>query len=583
MIKEVQLKKFKRFEDETFKLNDNGLIVCAGPNSSGKSTLLHALAVWSFGLSVVRQFKGDAALRAGYKGQGAGISDDDFTPINIPDLKHLWFNLKYGGQAASYSMSITVKWDELNNPSGMPVERRLTMAFSLVQDRLYIKADQSNLDLDTAIPSVVYVPPVAGLDAREEFATVPKRRTMLGRGLAGAVLRNYLYDLEEASKREKERLRKAKDGKKLNSRETEQFRKSDPWERLNAFARDTFAFELQIVPFDTSFHSILRVNVQPKKRVGNIWRNSGVSRDLMVEGSGAQQWLTVLTFALSPDTNVLLLDEPDAHLFTALKLELVDILKSISASELGPQILMATHSTEILKRHPLGSILNFGETHPKFLSNDVQRTKLISGLGDDYSALIENARASRALLFVENDSDRAILEELAKTFGTKWPLNMAILSTTDKHSDRFRIYKNLLGAIDGLKCVSLRDRDDANINTVDAITLRDKSLNTAEYPNFYPLTWRRREIENYALNFEALALKVPLKQLQKWWNERGWAWPLNTEADEIFNHCDVKIPLEALLGNNQVKVFLKQLRKEHIHNDMGIVLNHIATMDYGLI
>jgi predicted ATPase len=578
MIKEIHLKKFKRFETEKFKLNEKGLVVCAGPNSSGKSTLLHALAVWSFGLSVVRQFKGDSAIRKGYKGQGAGISDDDFTPINIPDLKHLWHNLKYGGQAASYSMSITAIWDETSAVLDQLIERQLTMAFSLVQDRLYIKAEQSNLDPDTVIPSVVYVPPVAGLDAREEFATVPKRRAMLGRGLAGAVLRNHLYDLEADSKREKERLRYAKGGKKLNGRETENFRKSDPWERLNAFARDTFGFELNIVPFDASFHSILRVNIQPKRREGNSWRNSGVARDLMVEGSGAQQWLTVLTFALSPDTNVLLLDEPDAHLFTGLKIELVDILKNISTSDGGPQILMATHSTEILKRHALDGILNFGDKHPKFLSNDTQRAKLISGLGDDYSDLIEKARASRALLFVESDSDRLILEELSKNCGTKWPENIAIYVTTDKHSDRFRLYKSLLGAIDGLKSVSVRDRDDANIKTVDFISLRDRGVECSEYAGFFPLTWRRREIENYALNFDALLKDVPLQKLQSWWSDRGWALPSIGESEEIFNNCDIKIDLEKLLGKNQVKIFLKKLKEEHVHRDIRVALDHIAAM-----
>lgn len=578
MIKEVQLKKFKRFQNETFKLNENGLIVCAGPNSSGKSTLLHALAVWSFGLSVVRQFKGDAAIRTGYKGQGAGISDDDFTPISIPDLKHLWHNLKYGGQAASYSMSVTVKWDEPNGGGMSPIERQLTMAFSLVQDRLYIKAEQSNLEPDTLVPTVVYVPPVAGIDAREEFATVPKRRAMLGRGLAGAVLRNYLYDLEEASKKEKERLRNAKGGKKLNGREMERFRSTDPWERLNAFARDTFGFDLSVVPFDASFHSILRVTIQPKRREGNSWRNSGVARDLMVEGSGAQQWLTVLTFALSPDTNVLLLDEPDAHLFTALKLELVDILKAISEKDRGPQILMATHSTEILKRHPLQGILNFGEKHPNFLVSDVQRAKLISGLGDDYSDLIEKARTSRALLFVESDSDRDILEALAANCGTKWPSNMAVLSTTDKHSDRFRVYKSLLGAIDGLRAVSIRDRDDANINTVDSETLRDKGGNFLDYPDFFPLTWRRREIENYALNYDALIASVPSCKLQLWWNERGWAWPLSSQAEEIFTYCDIKTQLELLLGKDETRKFLKQLDAKHVHRDIRTALEHIARM-----
>lgn len=579
MIKEIQLTKFKRFESETFKLNPSGLTVCAGPNSTGKSTLLHALAVWSFGVSIVRQFKGDAAIRIDYKGQGAGISDDDFTPINIPDLKHLWKDLKYGGAAASYSMSITVKWDESSNIPGLPVERSLTMAFSLVQDRLYIKAENSNLDLNSIVPTVVYVPPVAGVDAREEFATSPKRRAMLGRGLAGAVLRNYLYDLEKASKATKSQLREKKEVKKLSAGDTKKFKEGDPWERLNSYARDTFGFELSIDTFDPNFHSILRVNVQPKMFDGKKWRNSGIARDLMVEGAGAQQWLTVLTFALSPDTNVLLLDEPDAHLFTALKLDLVDILQDIALKPNGPQILMATHATEILKRHPLEQILNFGETHPKFLVNNVQRAKLISGLGDDYSELIENARASKALLFVENNSDLQVLEALAKTCGTKWPDDIAVLVTTEKHPERLKFYRHLSSAIDGLKAVSVRDRDDAPINTVDADTLRDGGCKTTDYPDFFPLTWRRRELENYALNPDALANWVLLDDLENWWTiSQGFAWPWSGANEAPLENADVKIPLERLLGPNKTKPFIKSLKKEHVHRDIITALTQIAQM-----
>jgi len=308
MIKEVRLRRFKRFENETFKLHGDGLTICAGPNSSGKSTLLHALAVWAFGVIVVRQFKGDEAVRQGYQGQGAGISDDDFTPINIPDLRHLWLDLKTQLPGEGYSMSITVKWDEPAPGPGLPaVERVLKMAFSLVQDRLFIKAENSNLAGDSPIPIVIYVPPVAGVDAREEFATFPKRRAMLGRGLAGAVLRNYLYDLEAASKKQKDIQEREKGGKRLSTAELIRFRISDPWERLNAFARETFGFELRVSPFDPDFHTVLRVLVQPKKKVGNNWRNNGVARDLMVEGAGAQQWLTVLTFALSPHTDAMIL------------------------------------------------------------------------------------------------------------------------------------------------------------------------------------------------------------------------------------------------------------------------------------
>ncbi len=45
MIRRVTLQYFKRFHEESFDLAD--VIVLAGPNNSGKSTLLQALAVTS--------------------------------------------------------------------------------------------------------------------------------------------------------------------------------------------------------------------------------------------------------------------------------------------------------------------------------------------------------------------------------------------------------------------------------------------------------------------------------------------------------------------------------------------------------
>ena len=267
MIYEVHLKRFKRFENERFQLKQNGLTICAGQNSSGKSTLLHAIAVWTFGVSVVRQFKGDKALLKNYKGQGAGLSDDDFTPINIPNLRHLWYNLKSQLPGEGYSMAITVKWSECG------AKHRITMSFSLVQDRLFVKPTNSNLTSLVNIPEVVYVPPVAGVDSREEFATPAKRRAMLGRGLAGSVLRNYLLDLEK----ENRKVRDEKKGtrKKLSKSDLEEIRNSDPWERLNESMRNTFGIELRVAQFNPEFHSIIRVDVVPMRNNGSKWINAG--------------------------------------------------------------------------------------------------------------------------------------------------------------------------------------------------------------------------------------------------------------------------------------------------------------------
>lgn len=572
MISQVRLRRFKRFADQTFNLDSDGLTICAGPNSSGKSTLLHGLAVWAFGVLVLKQFKGPEAILEGYKGQGAGISDDDFTPINLPDLRHLWQNLKTQIPGEGYSMSVTVKWvDEGQN------EQVLTMSFSLVQDRLYIKPEDSNLTPNSTIPTVVYVPPVAGLDAREEFATAPKRRAMLGRGLAGAVLRNYLFDLEQASRKQKEALKAAKGVAKLGGSALKRFRESDPWERLNSAFRNTFGVELRVDQFDPDFHTVLRVMIQPKVRLENgRWKNSGPARDVMVEGAGAQQWLTVLTFALAPETSVLLLDEPDAHLFTGLKLEMLQHLEALSSEENGPQILLATHATEILKRHDHNRILDFSGKKPSFLSGDIARAKLISGLGDDYAPLIEKARSSRKLLITENDSDRRILESLANILGMSWPAELACMSNTDKHGDRLKIYRSLSEAIDGLHAVSLRDKDNTNIGDIDESSLVHKGTSRANYPDFLPLTLRRREIENYALIPDALSRAVGQDATAQWWKARGWAWPHDPNVEEHLRECDIKDALKNLLGKTPAEKVFAALKKEEIHTDLQVVLRAIC-------
>ena len=47
MIRRVRLANFKRFRDQSFDLDDS--VVLAGPNNSGKSTLMQAIAWWRGG------------------------------------------------------------------------------------------------------------------------------------------------------------------------------------------------------------------------------------------------------------------------------------------------------------------------------------------------------------------------------------------------------------------------------------------------------------------------------------------------------------------------------------------------------
>lgn len=101
-LKKVELKNFKRFNNHTIELKPQ-IMLTVGGNNAGKSTLLHALATWEFCKTVLLFEKGEEALLETFKGNGLGVTIDDFTPLNIPSFKYLWTNLQ---PASGYTLTI---------------------------------------------------------------------------------------------------------------------------------------------------------------------------------------------------------------------------------------------------------------------------------------------------------------------------------------------------------------------------------------------------------------------------------------------------------------------------------------------
>lgn len=93
MITQVNFHRFKQFRDQPVALHP-GITLLAGGNNAGKSSVLHGLAVWEFCRTAIEMERGTTAFVQGYHGQGLGLGDDEFSPINVPSLKHLWNNLK---------------------------------------------------------------------------------------------------------------------------------------------------------------------------------------------------------------------------------------------------------------------------------------------------------------------------------------------------------------------------------------------------------------------------------------------------------------------------------------------------------
>jgi len=499
MITSVSLRRFKQFQDTTFRLHPSGISFLAGGNNSGKSTLLQAIAVWEFCRFVLEMEKGRESLLPNFSGQGLGLSDDEFSPIAVASLKHLWTNLK--SQIANedgYSLAIECKWLDVAGS-----EKYLKIALALTNDRLFVKASSTNLQETDRLPRVAYLPPFAGITSRENIMSGAARRAMIGRGLAGGVIRNLILDMYNANQRERVRLKEGRS--KIKTSDLKKLRRDDPWEILQATMARIFNVQLDVQPFNELYHNYIRV-----KCIKGSWDGSKFARylnfqprDLMAEGSGFLQWLSVYTLALNPEVDSLLLDEPDAHLHPSLQSQLVEALEEI-VERSGKQVLMATHSTEILRWVDCSKVLRLNKGRAKYLTSDRDKVGLFIGLGSDYAPKIDPLRKSGRMFIVENESDANIIRAFFGVLGQEWPKNLVIWTWTDGHVSRMRLYEQLSQEITGLKALSLRDRDDFALGQVEEVTLRDKSINH-QFSELRLRVWRRRHIENYLLWPAAIA------------------------------------------------------------------------------
>lgn len=498
MIERVHFHRFKQYRDITFDLRPRGISLVAGGNNSGKSTLLHGLAVWEFCKTVMVMERSPEILLSGARHQGIGLGDEEFSPIAVPSLSHLWTNLrtqKDTDDGDGYTLRIGAEWTDQN---GTP--KQLTFGLSLANDRLFVKAIDSNLKADDLIPQVAFLPPFAGMMDKEERVSPAIRRRRIGEGLAGGVLRNLLLDMYEANIAERQRLRGTRT--KISDRDLRELRNTDPWEQLQKTLRDVFSTELLVRPFREEYHSYIRVQIvrgEPERF--RLRRHKGFRpRDLMVEGSGFLQWLSVCVLAFSPSVDTLLLDEPDAHLHPSLQNRMLQVLSNALGSK---QTLLATHSVEMIRRSDANLILQVKGTHGnRYLQQDYQKVALLEGLGSDYAPHIDRIRVSRRVLFVEGPSDEVVLKILSGKLGKAFPEPWVVWRTSTSHRERKQLFLGLRDDMPDLEAVSLQDRDDMSVSQIEPDLSEKGATPTA---GFQRLTWKRRMIENYLIDPTAIA------------------------------------------------------------------------------
>jgi len=157
------------------------------------------------------------------------------------------------------------------------------------------------------------------------------------------------------------------------------------------------------------------VILRPDKQYLNMFcPEERILREIFWAGFGFQVWCQMLTFLVkAKNETVIVIDEPDIYLHSDLQRQLLHILKTI-----GPDIIMATHSTEIISEADRDDLLiiNKKNTSAKRIKNPSQVVGVFEVLGSNLNPTLTQLAKTRKVVFVEG-KDFIMLSQFARKLG----------------------------------------------------------------------------------------------------------------------------------------------------------------------
>lgn len=448
-ISKVVIQNFKRFSDETFDLG--GHVVVAGPNNSGKTTLLQAIATWSLALERWRQL--NDYQRHGGAYTRAPIARQAFHSVPLRAFDLLWH------ERSGWLIQISITCDGIN----IPIEVQADTS-EQVYVRPHKSVDPEWLRNPEHAPRSVFVPAMTGLTTEEPVYQQPKINQLLGQGKPGDVLRNLLVETHA---------------------------KQDAWDALIQSICKMFNYEL--LPPNTDGPNIVTEYRQSER---------GARYDIASAGSGFLQVLMLMTFLNSRPGTVLLLDEPDAHLHVILQDSIYSELRT-AAQKNNSQLVIATHSEVVINAvDPRELCALVGK--PRKLADGSEKSALLRSLSlsnMDIMLVLEK----KNILYLEGHTDLRILQAWSNILDSRlqdfleqpcWKPSVSETKTQGRGIKAQDHFEALLLAQENTRGAQLSDRDGKE-NIPDRQTAVDGKL--------LKLCWRRYEIENYLIHPAVLA------------------------------------------------------------------------------
>ena len=463
MITRFRVQNFKRLQDATLELGNSAVFI--GPNNSGKTTALQALALWDIGW---RRWVEKRDSSTPSERSGVTINRRDLFAIPVPSAKLLWADIhtqdsvREAGKTRTEKVYITLTAE--GDHAGKPWICALDFYYAN-EESLYCRlreGDAGRVPEGARQHSMVYLPPMSGLAAREYRKEQGEISVLIGEGQTAQVLRNLCWQL---------------------------YSKPDPkpWQQLLAHIKNLFDIQLN-EPNYVKERSELSLTYCERR---------GVELDLSSTGRGCQQVLLLLSFLLANPGAVLLMDEPDAHLEILRQRDIYNLITEV-ASNNGSQIVIASHSTVVLQEAAERDVVMAFVGTPHRIDTRSRMSQVRKALESIPMADYYLAEQKGWILYLEGSTDLAILRRLAQRLGhaaaeyLDHTVPVVYLGSNQPQAARDHFH-GLREAKADLVGVALFDRIDRELQSGTALTER---------------AWQRREIENYLVSPESLRIFV---------------------------------------------------------------------------
>ncbi len=456
MLERLIIRNFKRFDEVEIELGSTVLLI--GPNNSGKTSALQALALWDLGL---RRWHEKRAGKGANKRTGVAINRRDLVSVPVPDTAHFWrgrhmrvVSQDEAGKRKTSNIRIDIEVHGVDQGRSWKCGLEFDFANS---ESIYCrplglsrngKSDQPPEIPEAALNTrLAYLPPMSGLTANETRLDPGAVQVRLGEGRTAEVLRNLCYQIAQSF---------------------------DDWSSLVDHTRALFGVELNTPEY---------IPERGEISMGYVERD--VELDLSAAGRGLQQTLLLLAYFHLHPGSVILLDEPDAHLEILRQRQIYQTLTDLAHNR-RCQVIAASHSEVLLNEAADRDVVIafVGQPH-RIDDRGAQVAKSLKAIG--FESYVQ-AEQTGWVLYLEGSTDLAILRAFAATLGhpaaehLERPFVHYVENQVSKAADHFFGLREAKPDLAGLVIL---DRQDTPL---------------ADRGDLAVSTWERREIENYLLD-----------------------------------------------------------------------------------